>query len=218
MLNYIWFGMLVIGIVYGILNGRVSEINQAIVDSAGSAVKLAIGLLGAMCLWTGIMGIMEKSGILAVITRYVRPILTIVFPDLKRQGKALGAIMMNLLANFLGLGNAATPLGLKAMEELQRLNPDKDTATNSMCMFLVLNTAAVQLIPVTVIAIRSQAGSEQPAEITVAVWIASTCATIAGVLAVKLFSLSGRGRRPTRTIKQHNPGKALKVRIPAWKR
>ncbi len=188
MLNYIWFGMLVIGFVYGIFNGRINEVNQAVVDSAGNAVKLGIGLLGVMCLWSGIMGIMEKSGILALITRLARPLLAVIFPDIRKKGKALGAIMMNLAANFLGLGNAATPLGLKAMEELQKLNPDKETATDSMCMFLVLNTAAIQLIPVTVIAIRAQAGSSDPAEIISAVWIASVCATISGIIAAKLFS------------------------------
>jgi len=187
-LNYIWFGLLLTGFVYGILNGKMSEVNQAIVDSASSAVTVAIGLLGVLCLWSGIMGIMDRSGILSFVTKCLKPVMSVLFPEIKNRSKALGAIIMNLAANFLGLGNAATPLGLKAMEELQKLNKKKDAATDSMCMFLVLNTSAVTLIPVTVIAVRAQAGASNPADITIPVWITSLCGTIAGIIAVKIFS------------------------------
>ena len=196
MLNYIWMGMLIVGFMIGIINGRTEEVTKAAVISAGKAVELSIGLLGIMCLWTGLMSIAEKSGMIKFIARLVRPVLKFLFPEIPKKHPAMGSIVMNLTANFLGLGNAATPLGLKAMADLQQLNPKKDIATNAMCTFLVLNTSAIQLIPATVIAIRTVAHSANPAEIIVTVWIASICATIAGIAAVKLFIFSDRtGRR-----------------------
>ena len=207
MLNYIWTGMLVTGFIFGIINGRVSEVTRAAVESAGKAVELAIALLGIMCLWTGLMAIAEKSGGIRIISRLFRPLLRILFPGIPKNHPAMGAIVMNLSANFLGLGNAATPLGLKAMNELQKLNPDKSRATDAMCMFLVLNTAAVQLIPSTVIAIRTDAGSAGPAEIITAVWIASICATFAGIIAVKIFTGTGsfrKGHKQKSIIKAKN--------------
>lgn len=191
-LNYIWTGMLVVGFIFGIINGRISEVTKAVVDSAGKAVELAIALLGIMCLWTGLMAIAEKSGIVRLISIFFRPFLKFIFPGIPRNHPAVGAVVMNLSANFLGLGNAATPLGLKAMGELQKLNTDKNEATDAMCMFLVLNTAAVQLIPATVIAIRTGAGSANPAEIITAVWLTSVCATLAGIAAAKIFAAAGK--------------------------
>lgn len=188
MLNYIWMGLLLIGFIAGIANGRIDEVTKAAMDSAQSAVTVCIGLLGVMCLWTGLMKIAEKSGLVTAIGRVVRPVLSFLFPDIPKDHPALGAIVMNLVANFMGLGNAATPLGLKAMKELQTLNNDKKTATDSMCMFLVLNTAAIQLIPANIIALRTAEGSKKPAEIIVCIWIASVCATIMGVIAAKLLS------------------------------
>jgi spore maturation protein A len=194
MLNYIWLFMLLAGFIIGIMNGRVEEVTRALLESAGAAVELGIGLLGVICLWTGIMNIAEKSGIIRFITRLAEPVLRAFFPEIPRKHPAIGAMVMNLSANFLGLGNAATPLGLKAMKELQMINPKKDTATDSMSMFLVLNTAAVQLVPTTVIAIRTFAGSKNPAEIIGAVWVASISAAVTGVLAVKLLSTIYNGR------------------------
>lgn len=188
MLNYIWVGLLLIGFIVGVINGRIDEVTKAAMDSAQSAVMVCIGLLGVMCLWTGLMKVAEKSGLVTGIGRLVRPILRFLFPDIPKDHPALGAIVMNLVANFLGLGNAATPLGIKAMNELQKLNKDKKTATDPMCMFLVLNTAAIQLIPANIIALRSSEGSKKPAEIMVCIWIASICATIMGIIAAKLLS------------------------------
>ena len=192
MLNYIWFGMLVLGFITGIINGRLQEVTQAAVASAGKAIDLSIGLLGVMCLWTGLMNIAEKSGIVRYIAGIVRPVLHFLFPEIPANHPAMGAIVMNLVANFFGLGNAATPLGLKAMTELQKLNRGRDSASNAMCMFLVMNTAAIQLIPATVIALRAEAGSANPAEVIATIWVASVCATITGILAVKFMSLKGR--------------------------
>jgi len=194
MLNYIWFGMIIIGFVIGIMNGRIETVTKAAIDSAQKAVELSIGLLGIMCLWTGLMGIAEKSGLVQYIARIVRPILRFLFPDIPKKHPALGAVVMNLVANFLGLGNAATPLGLKAMSEMQKLNTTKNTATDAMCMFLVLNTSAIQLIPATVIAIRQTSNSSNPTEVIGTIWVASACATIAGIVAVKLFMASAKER------------------------
>lgn len=188
MLNYIWMGLLIIGFAVGIINGRIDQVTKAAMDSAQSAVTVCIGLLGVMCLWTGLMKVAEKSGLVTAISRLVRPVMSFLFPGIPKDHPALGAIVMNLVANFLGLGNAATPLGIKAMNELQTLNKDKKTATDSMCMFLVMNTAAIQLVPASIIALRTSAGSRKPAEIIVCIWIASVCATIMGVTAAKLLS------------------------------
>jgi len=196
MLNYVWVGMLITGFVVGMLNGRVEDVTRAAINSAGKAVELGIGLMGIMCLWTGLMNIAEKSGMMQYISKALKPMLKFLFPEIPEKHPALGAIVMNLAANFLGLGNAATPLGIKAMNELQKLNRHKETATDAMCMFLVLNTAAIQLIPATVIAIRTKFNSQNPEEIIGTVWIASVCATVTGIIAAKILpAVFSRGRR-----------------------
>lgn len=195
-MNYIWAGLLAVGFLAGIINGRVGEVTKAAFDSAGKAVELGLGLLGIMCLWSGLMKIMEKSGLINFIAKAAKFILRPVFPDLDGNDKAMGAIVMNLSANFLGLGNAATPFGIKAMEELQKVNRKKDTATDAMCMFLVLNTSALQLIPTTVIALRSDAGSKAPVEIIPCIWAASLCAAFAGILAAKVLMLAWKAGMP----------------------
>lgn len=196
MLNYIWVGMLLIGFIIGALNGRIEEVTNAAFSSAGRAVELCIGLLGIICLWSGLMKVMERSGLINVIARLARPVLKLLFREIKDNDKAMGAMVMNMAANFMGLGNAATPLGIKAMGELQKVNGRKDTASNAMCMFLVLNTSAIQLIPTTVIALRNDAGSAVPSEITVCVWIASIAATLTGIVMVK--SLTAMEKKNTK--------------------
>ncbi len=201
MLNYIWFGLLALGIIFGIFSGRVEEITEAVLQSGQRAVELCLGLLGIMCLWTGIMRIAEKSGIVKGIAAVMSRALRALFPELPKGHKALTSIVMNLSANFLGLGNAATPLGLKAMKEMEELNPNKGIATNSMCMFIVMNTAAIQLIPTTVIAVRAAAGSQAPADIVGAVWITSLCSFSVAVISAKLFAIAQR--RKTKTAGKH---------------
>lgn len=188
MLNYIWTVMLLSGFTIGALNGRLEAVTNAAFSSAGKAVELGIGLLGIICLWSGLMKIMEKCGLAGLIAKLARPVLKPLFPQINDNGIALGAVVLNLAANFMGLGNAATPLGIKAMIELQKANGGKDTASDAMCMFLVLNTSAIQLIPSTIIALRNNAGSAAPAEITACVWFASLCATLTGVFMAKLMS------------------------------
>ncbi len=191
-MDYVWAGLLVIGFIAGILNGRLEEVTKAAFSSAGRAVELSIGLLGMICLWSGLMRIMKESGMIKFIARLARPFLRLLFPQLAGNENAMGAIVMNLAANFMGLGNAATPLGIKAMEEMQKVNVRKDTATDAMCMFLVLNTSAIQLIPATVIAIRSDAGSAAPADIVSCIWAVSLCASIAGITAAIILRRCSR--------------------------
>jgi spore maturation protein A len=162
--------------------------NDGIVKYAKVAVELAIGLIGIMSLWLGLMKIAEQAGMVALLSRYLRPVTTRLFPDVPADHPAMGAMLMNISANMLGLANAATPLGLKAMEELNKLNKKVGTATDAMCTFLVINTSSVQLIPATVIAIRAASGSTNPTEIIGPVIFATTINTIVGIAAVKLLA------------------------------
>jgi spore maturation protein A len=161
--------------------------NDGIVGYAGTAVTIAIGLIGIMALWLGVMKVAEEAGLVQTLARGLKPVMTRLFPDVPAEHPAMGAMILNIAANMLGLANAATPLGLKAMEELNKLNKKAGTATDAMCTFLVINTSSVQLIPATAIAIRASAGSANPTEIIVPVLIATTCATIAGIVSVKLL-------------------------------
>jgi spore maturation protein A len=162
--------------------------NDGIVRYAKIAVELAIGLIGIMSLWLGLMKIAEQAGMVAVLAKFLKPVTTRLFPDVPPDHPAMGAMLMNISANMLGLANAATPLGLKAMEELNKLNKKLGTATDAMCTFLVVNTSSVQLIPATVIAIRAAAGSASPTEIIGPVIFATTINTIVGIATVKLLS------------------------------
>ena len=184
MLNYIWFGMMLIGVVAGIFTGRIDEVTAAAIDMSKVAVQISIGLIGIMALWLGIMKIAEKSGLIQIIARGLRPITIRLFPDVPADHPAMGSIILNMSANMLGLGNAATPLGLKAMEELQELNPKKDTATNAMVMFLAINTSSVQLIvPATVVALMGVASSQ----IFITTILATLCSTITAIFMVKML-------------------------------
>jgi spore maturation protein A len=162
--------------------------NEGIVKYAKIAVELAIGLIGIMALWLGIMKIAEQAGLIAKIAAFIKPVMTKLFPDVPPEHPAMGAMIMNISANILGLANAATPLGLKAMEELNKLNKKLGTATDAMCTFLVINTSNVQLIPATVVAIRAAAGSTSPTEIIGPVIAATTISTVVGVITVKLMA------------------------------
>ncbi|MBT3179899.1 MAG: nucleoside recognition protein [Candidatus Marinimicrobia bacterium] len=184
MLNYIWFGMMFIGVVVGTYTGNIDAVTQAAIDMAKVAVNLAIGLIGIMALWLGIMKIAEESGLIRIIAKGLRPLTIRLFPDVPEDHPAIGSIVLNMAANILGLGNAATPLGLKAMEELQELNPNKETATNAMAMFLALNTSSVQLIlPATVVALMGSYSSQ----IFITTIIATAMSTVAAVVAVKFL-------------------------------
>jgi len=187
MLNFIWPIFIIVSFIYAILIGRVSEVNNSVFDSTKSAVDLSISLLGTTCLWTGIMQIASNTKIVKHLSKLLNPIMKKIFPDIKKEEKVHKEITMNIIANIMGLGNAATPLGLKAMKSMQEKNKDKNKLSNSMCMFIVLNTASIQLIPATVIAIRSSLGSNNPTAMIVPVWIATICAAIAAVFSAKLL-------------------------------
>ena len=192
MLNYIWCGMIVLSFVTAIFNGRIENVTNGAMEGAVSAVETCIGLLGTMCLWTGLAKVAEKSGLVEVFAKILRPVTKIIFPKLKKDSPALRTIVMNMVANLLGMGNAATPLGIAAMRELDKLNRGKNTASDEMCMFVVINTASIQLIPATVISLRQMYGSQSPAEIVVPVWICSVCAVTIGVVAAKLLQKRSR--------------------------
>lgn len=187
MINVIWFFILVIGIGFGLATGRGEIVSKAVISSTGSTVQLAISLAGLMSLWCGVMKIAEKSGLTDKLAKLLKPILKKIFKGAAKDEKALGAIVMNLTANMMGLSNAATPFGLKAMEELQRLNPNKDTASNDMSLFLVLNAACIQLLPTTIISIRAANGSNNPGEIIIPAILASTIAAVMGVVYCKIL-------------------------------
>lgn len=188
MLNKIWAILLLVGFGAAIINGRVEEATMAAIDSSKAAIEICLGLLGIICLWSGLMNIAQKSGLMTYISKIAAPFMGFLFPEIPKSHPAMGAILMNMTANFLGLGNAATPFGIKAMNEMQKLNFFKDTASNSMCMFLVLNAASLQLIPATIIAIRASCGSNNPAEIVGPIWITSICASITGIILAKIFA------------------------------
>lgn len=187
MINYIWFFMIVVSIIWGLFFGEAEIISKAIIDSSSSTVNLTIGLLGIISLWSGIMKIAEKSGLTEKISRLLLPILKILFKDAAKDEKALGAIVMNLSANIMGLSNAATPFGIKAMERLQELNNHGDTASNDMALFLVLNAACIQLIPTTVISLRAVEGSSNAAIIIVPVIITTSIAAMVGIICCKIL-------------------------------
>lgn len=187
MLNYIWSGIIVLSVLCAVFLGNGAVLAAAVTDSAASAVQLLITLAGVICLWSGIMKIADESGLTAKIARLFSPLLKPLFPRLDRNGEAFRNITMNITANLLGLGNTATPLGLRAMQELQRLNPHRDTASDEMVIFVVMNTASLQLIPTTLGCLRQTYGSDSPFAITGAVWLSSAVAlTVALVLTVTL--------------------------------
>ena len=187
MLNIIWPLFLIISFVYAIFNGRLEQVNTSVFEGTKSAVELCITLLGTMCLWNGIMKIACKTSIVKKLTKVFTPIMKKLFPDIKRQDKVHEEISMNIIANIMGLGNAATPLGLKAMKSMQKVNNDKKRLSNSMAIFIVLNTASIQIIPTTVIAIRSSLGSNNPTAMIVPIWIATICAATAAVCSAKIL-------------------------------
>ena len=185
MLNYIWFGLIFISVVVGTITGRIDEVTEAAIAMSKTSVEIAIGLVGIMALWLGTMRIAEESGLIQIIARTLRPITIRLFPDVPSDHPAIGSIVLNMAANMLGLGNAATPMGLKAMKELQELNQQKDTATDAMCTFLAINTSSVQIIlPATVVGLMGAASNQ----IFITTIIATGLSTVAAIVSVKFLS------------------------------
>ncbi len=187
MMNYIWSGMIIISFISACITGRMAELSNAILQGASNGITLVITMCGAMCFWTGLIKIADVSGVTRVLTRVLTPLLIKLFPDYKDNEKAKGAICGNIVANLLGLGNAATPLGINAMKEMSKTNPLRDTANNSMVMFVVINTASIQLIPTTVAMLRQSYGSNSPFDILPCIWITSIISLVFGIIMAKLL-------------------------------
>jgi len=187
MINTIWFLLIFIGIVYSLFTGTLNEINNIILKDAQEGVMFSISLVGIMSFWLGIMNIAEESGLIKKLSKGLRPIMRILFPDIPDGHPAQNSILMNFIANMFGVGNAATALGLKAMKDMNSLNRDKKRATNAMCMFLVINMSSLQLVPLNVLKIRLDYGASNPSEIIAPGLIATGISTIVGIVAVKLL-------------------------------
>lgn len=187
MVNIMWLLMFLGGILIAAFTGEMEIVTESVFNSAEKAVSITINLISIMAFWLGIMRIIEKSGFIEIIIYVLKPVARLLFPGVPRGHQAMNFILMNMSANLLGMGNAATPFGIKAMEELQKINPHPDTATREMCTFLAINTAGFTLIPTTVIALRVATGSSNPSEIVGTTLIASFCATAVAVLVDRFF-------------------------------
>ncbi|MFC3882772.1 nucleoside recognition domain-containing protein [Bacillus songklensis] len=197
MVNIIWVLLTIIGIGFAIINGRIEEVNKAVFQGASEAVTLSIGLISVLVFWLGMMNVAQQAGLLDKLAWLFRPVVTRLFPDIPKDHPAMGYILSNMMANMFGLGNAATPLGLKAMEQLKKLNGDKDEASRSMITFLAINTSSLTLIPTTIIAIRITYESSNPAEIIGTTLIATICSTLGAILLDRYFYYrrAGKGGR-----------------------
>lgn len=187
MLNKIWPLFIIISFIYAIYSGNILNISNAVFDSANKTVDLCVTLLGTICLWNGIMKIAMKTSLVEKLTNFLKPLILFIFPEIKNNKKISKEISMNMVANILGLGNASTPLGLKSMESMQKENFDKSKLSNPMAMFILVNTASLQIIPTTVLSIRNSLGSEEPTKIILAVWFATIVAFVTAIVSGKIL-------------------------------
>lgn len=187
MINIIWFAMLASGVLAAAVQGDIQLVTRATIEGAEEAVKIALGLIGIIAFWSGLMKIAEDAGLMKLIAKLMRPLTRVLFPDVPPDHPAVGAVLLAMSANILGLGNACTPLGIKAMEELQTLNPNKDTASNSMCTFVAITASSLTLIPTTVIAFRTAAGSANPTAVVGTTIVATTASTLAAIIVDRLL-------------------------------
>ena len=187
MLNILWPIFLIASFVYAFLCGRIPEVNNSIFESTKTAVELGMSMIGTICLWNGIMEIASQTKIINHLNIILKPLVKKIFPEINKDDKVYKQITMNIIANIMGLGNAATPLGLKAMKSLQKVNKEKDKLSNSMAMFIVINTASIQIIPTTVISIRNSLGSKNAVGMIIPVWIATICAASSAIIASKIL-------------------------------
>jgi spore maturation protein SpmA len=209
-INVIWLYLILISIVVAAYSGKMDVITRGSFEAAKNAVMLAIGLVGAMALWLGIMKVAESAGLMLIISRAIRPVMTRLFPGVPAEHPAMSAMIMNIAANMLGLGNAATPMGLKAMAELDKLNPSKGTATNAMCLFLAINTSNISLLPLGVIAVRAAAGASSPASILVPAFLATLCSTVVAIIAAKFFARRNPDAAPAAVATANDASEAIK--------
>lgn len=187
MINYIWASFIIIGIIYGFLTGTITEVNTGIIESIDTSLELIMKMIPIMCLWLGIMNIAKQSGLLEKMSSFISPFLRLLFPELPKEHESLSLIASNMVMNILGLGNAATPFGLKAMKSLQEINKDKETASRSMITFLVINTASITLIPTTVISFRLLRGASNPSDIVLCSILTTISSCLAGLILDRIF-------------------------------
>lgn len=204
MVNLIWFCMMMAGLLVAAFTGRVDTVTEALFSSAEKAVSVAFSLISIMTFWLGMMKLIEKSGLIDWVVRVLRPLANFLYPEIPRNHPAMRAILMNMSANLLGMGSAATPFGLKAMQELQELNDDPETASDEMCTFLAVNTSSLTIIPTTVIALRAATGSLSPTEIVGTTIVATFCSTLVAITLDRIF------RRFSRNGRQRGNGKCSK--------
>lgn len=195
MINFIWMGMFIFGIIFAAINGKMEAVNKAVFTGAEQGVDVSLGLISILVFWLGLMKIAQTAGLLDLLARRFRPIVRRLFPEVPPDHPAMGYILSNIIANFFGLGNAATPMGIKAMEQLKELNGGKDTASRSMITLMALNTSGFTIVPTTVIAIRMNAGSASPTDIVGTTIAATACATTAAILVDRFFYYRRQRRR-----------------------
>lgn len=195
MMNYIWGAMVVFSFIAALFSGNMQALSDSVVTSGQDAINLVLKLTGMMCLWGGIMKIAERSELTRIISKMLSPLFSVLYKNVDRKSKTAEAMSMNITANLLGLGNAATPLGLEAMRRMQEANTDKTKATDDMVVFVVMNSAAMRLIPTTVATLRTQFGSASPMEIMPATWVSTLLSLAAGVLTAKLISRVMKGEK-----------------------
>lgn len=195
MLNILWPIFIIISVIYAVITNNLQNINNAIFESTENAVNLTLTLVGTTCLWSGIMEVASKTNIIFYLSKVLTPLIKKIFHKKDLNSKSCNNIVMNIIANILGLGNAATPLGLKAMDELQKENKNKEKLSDNMMMLIVLNTASLQIIPTTVIAIRKSLGSVNPTKIIFPVWISTICSAVVGIVLCKIIINNTRERK-----------------------
>lgn len=188
MLNVIWLSMIFLSVIVGAINGKIDAVVHAVTTSAKLGFEIALGLTGIMTVWLGIMGVASASGLIHVIARGLNPLMRWLFPEIPSDHPAMGAMIMNISSNMLGITNASTPFGLQAMKELQQLNTQIHTASNAMCTFLAINTSSVQLIPATAVAYLAANGSLHPSEVIFSSLVATSISTIVAIVSVKYFA------------------------------
>ena len=192
MIKYIWAGLIIAGVGVGIALGDLEAVSTTVMQSAGDAAAFALSMIGVYALWLGLLNIANEAGLIEAIARRVQRGIRLLFRGIEKSRDALGYITLNLVANMLGMGNAATPFGLKAMAALQEINPDKKRPSDDMCMFIIVNTCSVQLLPLTIIGVRAAAGAQNPADIVVTAFLATLATAVFGVLGAKICARGGR--------------------------
>lgn len=192
MMNWIWAGMIVLSLIFSVVTGNTKAVSESLVSGAGEAVELLLSILGILCFWSGIMEIAKRAKITDTLAKVFAPLLSPLYSDVDKNSEAMHYISLNISANLLGLGNAATPFGLQAMKELQKFNPVRDRASDSQLIFVVMNTASLQLIPTTLCAYRASFGSEKPFEVIPCVWLCSAVALFVGITVAKVLCTDKR--------------------------